>query len=248
MNKRRTAVGGHTHQTKNKKPQAAQWKLTRPAQLEKKWLVHDQKNKLQMEEPLTGLLSCFFPSVTADLALRLGPDSERSVKKCAKNWNSLASETHHGTKTTRTNKKRQQRRPANLPVCASSRSIYWRARSGKSRVDGTIRRKIPLGWPRYACTDPTIVRVPFGAWHLVRQSGLSDRLASPKGDSMPAGTRSVQRNPNWKRVNGSLWITHPAFLLPGLWPRMEVSLSAELAQANSSSLKSVVGSRSLSKL
>ena len=25
-----------------------------------KWLVHDQKNKLQMEEPLTGLLSCFF--------------------------------------------------------------------------------------------------------------------------------------------------------------------------------------------
>ena len=53
----------HTHQTKNKKPQAAQWKLTRPAQLEKKWLVHYQKNKLQMEEPLTGLLSCFFPSV-----------------------------------------------------------------------------------------------------------------------------------------------------------------------------------------
>ena len=80
MNKRRTAVGGHTHQTKNKKPQAAQWKLTRPAQLEKKWLVHDQKNKLQMEEPLTGLLSCFFPSVTADLALRLGPDSVQKIE------------------------------------------------------------------------------------------------------------------------------------------------------------------------
>jgi len=38
-----------------------------------------------MEEPLTGLLSCFFSLCSADLALRLGPDSERSVKKSAKN-------------------------------------------------------------------------------------------------------------------------------------------------------------------
>ena len=75
----------------------------------------------------------FFPSVAADLALRLGPNSERSGKKVCKKYETLwlhnwGISWKHKQKT-RTNKKRQQRRPAKFlalrrPMDCVSRPIH----------------------------------------------------------------------------------------------------------------------------